>query len=108
MPPTWFTPEMFPLLEVLVKDCVVLDRISAALKKVDPGEKKFGDLVKIQCRMSEEIAKISTKLKLTPQSRHNSNSANKATKEAVAARQHKRPWDHGKSKVDAEAKGLEA
>src|SRR5262245_45832504 len=88
MPVDWFTREMWPLLTALCNATAILKRITVHLdEQNDVGARSFSTLCKMQVQYSDLIARISTKLKLTPQSRHNTlNKANSATKEAVKAR----------------------
>lgn len=92
MPVDWFTMEMWPLLSALCTDIVILRRTSESLRKMRPEDKQFAALSKIQMQYTDLIARISTKLRLTPQSRFNQHSAKRATKDAIVARQRKMPW----------------
>jgi len=92
MPPDWFTPEMWPLLSVLCSCTVQFDKIREALNVEEIGSSQYKSLTRLQVTYATQVMRISTKLKLTAQSRHNSNKAAKATKEAVSLRRQNRPW----------------
>jgi hypothetical protein len=91
MPADWFTTEMFPLLISLCRIICTLDEVTKEVKKTSPAAKEFAQLGKTQLMYIDAITKLSTKLRLTPQSRYTENSAKRATKEAVANRS-KKPW----------------
>jgi phage terminase small subunit len=105
MPADWFTEEMWPLLSALCGVSVTLGRITRELncqKKIDGSG--FAELSRLQATLSEQVMRMSTKLRLTPMSRYNTNRATEATKEAVALRTSRQPWAKGRN---GEAKTVE-
>lgn len=91
MPIHWFTVEMYPILISLCQTICTLDEVTKEVKKTKVNAKEFAALAKTQMLYMDMVMKLSTKLRLTPQSRFTENDARKATKEAVANRS-KTPW----------------
>jgi len=93
MPADWFTMEMWPLLGALCVAICQLKKVTKAVEEIEVGSKHHIIMSKLQNQYLSIIGKFSTKLKLTPQSRHNANASRRATREAVAQRRHKAPWE---------------
>lgn len=96
MPPDWFPAETLPLLEALCADVVNSERVTLELRKVrkrslanDADYKRFAQLTRMQFRFSQSIAHLSTKLRLTNQSRIQAQSAFKDEQKS----RHAKPWD---------------
>lgn len=92
MPADWFTPEMWHLLSVLCVNIDLQRRVAQRLSQAEIGKHDFDKLAGLHNKYTKAISNISSKLRLTPQSRHNVNASRRATKEARAARRHKLPW----------------
>jgi hypothetical protein len=98
MPADWFPAETLPVLAQLCADVVMSERVSAELRKVrrrslahDADFKRFAILGRMELRFSQSIANLSTKLRLTNQSRLRSE---RAAQDEQKAR-HIKPWDIG-------------
>lgn len=93
MPADWFTPEMWPILTTLCETTVIYKKVSSDINRAPTRSESFNNLSRSQILYAKIIETTSTKLKLTAQSRHNMNRAHRATKDAVIAQKHKRPWE---------------
>jgi hypothetical protein len=114
MPATWFTGEMLPLLEnycchvCLAKDLMAemrdakrgLRRLEKELESVAAGRKAklrrliredrkyLHDLIDMHLDQSRQVSSVATKLRLTPQSRYQPNTAG-----AIGPPPRKLPWE---------------
>src|SRR5262245_42727589 len=83
MPPDWFTPEMWGMLATMCNAAVELKKVSACMVHEDPGSKEYANYARLFSMLASTVSRISSKLKLTAQSRHNMNRAHKATEDAI-------------------------
>ena len=94
MPGDWFRPECESLVVALCRHISYSRAIGARLNGLslrtaeDMGE--FAELARLHKNESQAIANLSTKLRLTPQSRYNSVAASTAVHNAAPS---KKPWD---------------
>jgi hypothetical protein len=93
MPADWFTQEMWPLLSVLCNANAICKRIFKELETAAVGSEKFAKLSRLQAQYITTISRVSSKLRLTAQSRHTVHRARKATKDAVKLQGVGRPWE---------------
>jgi hypothetical protein len=98
MPADWFPAETLPVLTALCADVALSERVAVELRKVkrrslatDAEFKRFASLGRMRLRLSQSIANLSTKLRLTNQSRLRSE---RAAQDEQKAR-HVKPWDIG-------------
>src|SRR5262245_55470387 len=75
MPADWFTPEMWTLLIALCETSSVVKRAARKMKKLNLASKEYAALNRLYRQNVELATRLSTKLKLTAQSRHNHNRA---------------------------------
>ena len=93
-PPDWFGPDTWPLLWALTAHTETFEDIQrelGCLDDLDPPVKRYwlDRLTKMRERETRAIASISTKLRLTQQSRYTPGAANTASKRHPCAR----PWE---------------
>ena len=93
MPPGWFTPETFPLLKALCTVASSFEMVSKKLRKMTSLDDDHMRLLAMQLRLAEAVKQLSIRLKIAPVHRQNPNTAMRATKDAVIAQRHKRPWE---------------
>jgi hypothetical protein len=108
MPADWFTPELFPLLRQLCRHVSYSEEVGR--KKEDlsgwlrakgdditvdeeaGAHDRFDDLTKIHEREGRAISSLMTRLRLTPQSRYDTISAERAVRRVAAKA---KPWETG-------------
>ena len=102
MPTGFFTAEMFPMLAALCQHIVSQKKISAIIdgmgqmSATDPEAiKQYDRLLAMRERESRAMASFSTKLRLTPQSRYQPNTA--GSKTAGVGSGAIKPWEFGKA-----------
>jgi hypothetical protein len=76
MPPNWFTPETHTMLGTLCAVTVQLAGVNREFAKFEPGVpvraarwKRYRELTRMRGQLANQIAMLSTKLRITPQSR---------------------------------------
>ncbi len=103
MPADWFPAETLPVLTALCADIALSERVALELRRVkrrslatDADFKRFASLARMRLRLSQSIANLSTKLRLTNQSRLRSE---RAAQDEQKAR-HAKPWEVGTEDSD--------
>jgi phage terminase small subunit len=101
MPADWFTRENQAMLVDLCRHVVIARRVSEQIDAFDPawladdeGLKRYDKLTAILERHTRTIASLSTRMRLTQQSRYNAAAANTASEKAKGP---VKPWEFGKS-----------
>ena len=95
LPPSWFAREAEPVLAELGETVVLSRRIGAELSKMKSLARttsfdRFTELTRLKIQYSEVIGRLSTKLRLTNQSRMSERqAANDAQRSTI------KPWDIG-------------
>ena len=75
------------------QNIATLKRITRELDACnDIAGKAFGKLARLQAQYADLVARVATKLRLTPQSRHAAANSKRANKEAGLALNGKVPW----------------
>jgi hypothetical protein len=93
MPPDWFPAETQPLLAELCQSITYSHRVAAELHAIgslsrDESFQKFMELLRAKIQVSALIMQLSTKMRLTNQSRLRSEKAS-----ALAENRFPKPWD---------------
>jgi hypothetical protein len=83
MPPSWFAPESWPVLAELCQTAVASRRVAAELTKIGSLARtktfdRFTELTRFKIQYSEIVGRLSTKLRLTNQSRMSDRQATNA------------------------------
>jgi hypothetical protein len=95
LPPSWFPSETHAVLAELCQTAVASQRVSAELRKIKSLVRaksfdRFTELTRLKISYSEVIGRLSTKLRLTNQSRMSDRqAANEAQRPAI------KPWEIG-------------
>lgn len=96
MPAEWFTPETRPVLVALCRHVVQADVIARQLEGMaeewltsEDGLRRYDRLAAMLDREGRAVANLSTRLRLTPQSRYRPKTAGTAADAAGAL---KKPW----------------
>ena len=104
MPADWFPAETLPVLATLCADVATSERVALELRKVRRRSlsnaedfKRFAQLTRMKIRLSDSIGNLSTKLRLTNQSRLRTE---RATQDEQKAR-HAKPWEVGTAADDS-------
>lgn len=83
-PADWFPPETLPLLSAYCRACVEADRVStlidtfntSCLQSEDESDlKRYATLIQLQDRLSQQMARLGTKMRLTQQSLYRADKA---------------------------------
>ncbi len=104
LPPSWFAREAEPVLAELCETVVLSRRIGAELSKMKSLARttsfdRFTELTRLKIQYSEVIGRLSTKLRLTNQSRMSERqAANDAQRSTI------KPWDIG---TDTDSRRIE-
>lgn len=100
MPADWFTRENQAMLVDLCRHVVIARRVSEQIDAFDPewladeeGLKRYDKLTSILERHTRTIASLSTRMRLTQQSRYNAAAANTASERAKGP---VKPWEFAK------------
>ena len=100
MPADWFPRETHPMLTQLCRMIVRCASIAEALDQAieegdDLSERKFQNLMRVEMQLSDTIAKLSTKMRISQQSSSNYDKKRKRTGKKVL------PWEEGGETPDA-------
>jgi len=90
MPSSWFTLETQPLLASLCSQVVTSQALEERLRGFDKGLLKttkgldeYSQIVRLHLQVVTVVARLATKLRLTPQSRYDTIAASRATRNAA-------------------------
>lgn len=98
-PADWFGPETLPLLAAYCRGCVEHQRVSALIDSFntecltleDASDlKRYETLIRLQDRLSQQMARLGTKMRLTQQSQYGARGAARESAKAGKAR----PWQY--------------
>lgn len=100
MPADWFPRETHPMLTQMCRLVVRCASIAEALDQAirdgeDLSERKYQNLMRAEMQLSEGIAKLSTKMRISQQSSSNYDKKRKRTGKKVL------PWEEGEATPDA-------
>jgi hypothetical protein len=106
MPPSWFPNETLPLLRELVQTITLAQRANAELRAIkslrrDDVFARFIKLAHTKLETSERISQLSTKLRLTNQSRIQAQRASALEQTS----RHMKPWEIGGARDEDEDDG---
>jgi hypothetical protein len=95
-PPTWFTPDSFPLLVAYCRLTTDARSVQALLAGFDPawaadkeGLERYDKLIRLRCTIAGRLAQLATKMRLAQQSRYDEKAASVASSHTVAGT---KPW----------------